>query len=323
MNQKELKKLSLLAEVACDYYERGLTQNEIADKLFLSRTRVSRLLKEAVDKGIISFTIHYTFERHYEIEERLKTRFGLRHARVLNNRIREKSLYQQDVCKLGAEYLMEHAKKKMILGTGWGSSLALLLKFLQPLELSADIVQLMGSVPCESPSSTPQAVVTALAEVFRGRADYLNLPLYIEDPYVREAMCNDQNNSVILKKGIFCDKILASVGTLEQVKMSDYWRGCMPPELYEELVKKGACGSVLGRFFDKDGQEISCRWNENCISLPIRQLENIPDVIIVASPSAKAAALTAALKGGFVNTLITDGTTATKILNDAALHAPV
>lgn len=41
MNQKELKKLSLLAEVACDYYERGLTQNEIADKLFLSRTPAS------------------------------------------------------------------------------------------------------------------------------------------------------------------------------------------------------------------------------------------------------------------------------------------
>ena len=37
MDQRELKKLSLLAEVACDYYERGLTQNEIADKLFLMK----------------------------------------------------------------------------------------------------------------------------------------------------------------------------------------------------------------------------------------------------------------------------------------------
>ena len=118
MNQKELKKLSLLAEVACDYYERGLTQNEIADKLFLSRTRVSRLLKEAVDEGIVSFSVNYTFERHYEIEERLKNRFGLKHARVLNNRISEKSMYHRDVCKLGAEYLMEHMKKNLIIGTG-------------------------------------------------------------------------------------------------------------------------------------------------------------------------------------------------------------
>ena len=317
MEQKELKKLSLLAEVACDYYERGLTQNEIADKLFLSRTRVSRLLKEAVDKGIVSFTVHYTFERHYELEERLKTRFGLKHARVLNNRGREKSLYHQDVCKLGAEYLMEHAKKKIIIGTGWGSSLALLIKFLQPFNISADIVQLTGSLPCASLSHTPQAIVTSLAETFHGHADFLNLPLYIEDDYARKVMCSDHNNSVILKKGIFCDKVLASVATLEQVKESNYWRGTMPPGLYDELEKKGACGSILGRFFNQEGQELACLWNEKSVSLSIRQLMSIPDVAVVASPSSKAAALTAALRGGFISTLITDGTTATRILNAA------
>lgn len=314
MDQKELKKLSLLAEVACDYYERGLTQNEIADKLFLSRTRVSRLLKEAVDKGIVSFTVHYTFERHYEIEEQLKTRFGLKHVRVLNNRGREQILYQ-NVCKLGAEYLMAHIKKNMIIGTGWGSSLALLIKLLQPLEVSADVVQLMGSLPCESLNTTPQAIVTSLAEIFYGHANFLNLPLYIEDDYVRNVMCNDQNNSVILKKAIFCDKILASIAMPEQVQNSNYWRGSMPPHLYEELMEKGACGSILGRFFDEDGKELDCCWNKKTVSLSIRQLQNIPDVIVIASPATKAAALMAALKGGFIDTLITDGTTATRILN--------
>lgn len=320
MNQKELKKLSLLAEVACDYYERGLTQNEIADKLFLSRTRVSRLLKEAVEKGIVTFTVHYTFERHYEIEERLKTRFGLKHARVLNNRNRENILYQ-DVCRLGAEYLMEHNQKNMIVGTGWGNTLAQLIRLLQPLDLATDVVQLTGSLPCESLNSTPQAIVTSLAETFRGHASFLNLPLYIEDDYVRKAMCEDHNNSTILKKAIFCDKVLASLATPEQIKESDYWRGSMPPELYQELVERGACGSILGRFFDGEGKELDCLWNQKSVSLPIRNLHNIQDVIVVAAPATKAAALMAALKGGFIDTLITDGTTATCILN--ATHPAV
>lgn len=66
--------------------------------------------------------------------------------------------------------------------------------------MNPDIVQLMGSVTCESISSTPQAVVTSLAEMFHGHADFLNLPLYIPNDYVRETLCNDANNSVILKR---------------------------------------------------------------------------------------------------------------------------
>ena len=86
MTQKELMKLSLLAEIAGYYYERGMTQNEIADRLCISRTRVSRLLKEAQDKGIVSFSINYHYERHYILEDHLKSRYPLKEVRILNNR---------------------------------------------------------------------------------------------------------------------------------------------------------------------------------------------------------------------------------------------
>ena len=122
---------------------------------------------------------------------------------------------------------------------------------------------------------------------------------------------------MILKKGIFCDKVIASIGTMGKIRESDYWRGSMPPEIYKDLVEKSACGSILGRFFDANGQELACDWNEKSISLSIQQLRNISDVVIVASPVSKAPALLAALKGDFINTLITDGTTATRILNEA------
>ena len=313
---KQLKKLSLLAEVACDYYERKLNQDEIAEKLFLSRTRVSRLLKEAEEEGIVTFQVNYTFERHYELEERLKNRFGIKHSRVLNNRISDKTLYQRDVCKLGSEYLMDHIKKNMIIGTGWGESMSILADLLQPMDLKPDIVQLMGAIACDSISSTPQAIVTSLAENFNGHADFMNLPLFIKDDYVRQALCNDPTNAVTIKKGIFCDKIIASIGTMDKIKDSNYWRGGMPLDQYQDLINKGAVGSVLGRFFDANGQEIDCEWNRKSISLSIRQLKNISDVVIVAATLSKAPALLAALKGGFITTLITDGSTATKMLNE-------
>ena len=78
MTQKELMKLSLLAEIAGYYYERCMTQNEIADRMCISRTRVSRLLKEAQDKGIVSCDINDHYERHYILEDHLKNRYPLK-----------------------------------------------------------------------------------------------------------------------------------------------------------------------------------------------------------------------------------------------------
>lgn len=84
MTEKELKKMSLLAEVACDYYERGLDQNGIAKRLCLSRTRVSRLLKEASERGIVNITVnyHYTeYPRHYELEDRFISPSGVKRCK--------------------------------------------------------------------------------------------------------------------------------------------------------------------------------------------------------------------------------------------------
>ena len=46
-------RLRLLTKVARLYHEKGIRQPEIAAQLSLSQARVSRLLKEAVERGIV------------------------------------------------------------------------------------------------------------------------------------------------------------------------------------------------------------------------------------------------------------------------------
>lgn len=318
MTEKELKKLSLLAEVACDYYERGLDQSEIADRLYLSRTRVSRLLKEAMEKGIVKITIDYSYEkynRHYELEERFLSRFPLKNVLILNNRNRDLRFLQRDVANLAATYVMDHLKKNMVIGTAWGTTLADMLKFLYPADMPIDIVQLMGAVPCKTPNCTPQSIVAGMADRLQGHADFLNMPLYIEDDYVREKICKDSNNAVILNKGMFSDMIITSVIDVERVGEKDIWLGYMTPELYGELIQKGAVGSMFAHFYDKEGIEIECTWNQKCVSIPIKYIKSVPDVVVVASSPLKAQAILSAIKGNLIDTLVTDGTTATAVLN--------
>lgn len=314
MTQKELKKISLLAEVACDYYERGLSQNEIAERLCLSRTRVSRLLKEAEEKGIVKISINYNFERHYELEERLQSRFSLKDVRVLNNRDRNPEFIQRDVGHLAAKYIMENVKKDMVIGTSWGTTLADTVKFLQPISIPVSVVQLMGAVPCDTPNCTPQEIAASLADLLGGHADFLNLPLFIADDYVRNTMCKDNNNEKILNKGMFSDMILTSVSDISQINQKDFWLGYMTREMYTEICKKGAVGAMFARFFDSDGREIDCEWNKKCVTISFKNMKSVPNVVAIASSKLKAGALLSAMHGRLIHTLITDGTTATEIL---------
>ena len=314
MTEKEIKKYSLLAEIACDYYERGLSQNEIADKICLSRTRVSRLLKEAEEAGIVQVSINYTFERHYDLEERLKNYYPVKNVRVLNNRIVPEEDIQANVGRLAADYIMNSLHKDIVIGTSWGTTLADTVSFIKSAPFPIQVVQLMGAVPCRFSRHAPQGVVSDLASLFECRGEFLNLPLYIADPYVRQAMKEDVNNKRVLNEGIFSDMVLTSVSAIETIDKQDFWLGYMTHEMYREACDKGAVGAMFARFYDKNGNEVDYTWNRSCISISFEHVKQVPDVVVIAAGRAKAPALRYALKAGFIHTLILDGATADAIL---------
>ena len=82
MNERE----DLLAMVASLYYKLHQSQAEIADRLGVSTSKVSRLLKDAWDRGIIEVNIRTPIPRDFALEQELMTRFGLRDAYVLETK---------------------------------------------------------------------------------------------------------------------------------------------------------------------------------------------------------------------------------------------
>ena len=73
MNDKQ----RLMIKIANLYYEEGLTQDVISQRLRLSRPRVSRLMQEAIDKGIVKITIMQEPGSNAEIERLLENKFSL------------------------------------------------------------------------------------------------------------------------------------------------------------------------------------------------------------------------------------------------------
>lgn len=79
----QLDQLRLLARVARMYHERGLRQPQIAEMLNISQPRVSRLLKQAVEAGIVRTVVSLPSGVYTDLEEELQGRFGLRDAVVV------------------------------------------------------------------------------------------------------------------------------------------------------------------------------------------------------------------------------------------------
>src|SRR3981081_3745877 len=69
--------LRLLTKVARMYHERGLRQPQIAAQLHISQPRVSRLLKQAVEIGIVRTMVVPPSGVYTDLEEAIEQRYGI------------------------------------------------------------------------------------------------------------------------------------------------------------------------------------------------------------------------------------------------------
>jgi DNA-binding transcriptional regulator LsrR (DeoR family) len=85
----------------------------------------------------------------------------------------------------------------------------------------------------------------------------------------------------------------------------------------EALLKKGAVGDIALRFFDIEGQPVVSELDARVIGISLEQVKKIPRVVGVAGGPQKHAVVSAALKGGFIDVLITDEQSAKFVLEQS------
>ena len=82
------------------------------------------------------------------------------------------------------------------------------------------------------------------------------------------------------------------------------------------LRENGAVGDICLRFFNADGIPIKTPLNDRVIGMELEQLRNVRRSVGSAGGEKKLAAIRGAILGGFINVLITDSSTAEKLVND-------
>lgn len=311
-----LERHDLLSEIAEMYYVEGLSQEEIAKQVNLSRPSISRLLIQARTLGIVKIQIDYPIPTDSSAEKELARRFPIHAAHVLDRMVLPESNATNIYGRLGANVLINMIEDGMVLGVTWGTTVHAIVSGLQPKRLpNVKVVQLLGGVGAPNYSIDGPEQVRQIGELFSAQHYYLNAPIMVDTPEVAQVLQKDHSIKEVLDLGKESDIALIGIGSIVPEISTHYHSGYLTHDNLRELGKQGVVGSLCSYYYDIDGNHQSVPWVDDCmISVTWKDIFDIPTVIGVGYGAGKGPAILGALRTKAIDVLITDRPAAEEVL---------
>lgn len=298
------------------YYVEGLTQEQIAEALGLSRIKVIRMLAAARSEGVVRIRIDARSANQAGLERGLVTTLGLKQAVVVPS-ARDPASISALVGYAAGLWLSDMLRDDMSLAVGWGQTLHLALRGMQPRQVERmSVVSLLGGLT-HSRSINPSAVARRVADMFGADCFQLTAPVFVSSEQVRDALWREPTLRDLLDRARAADVALISVGDL--VPESTLFReGLLPQSDLASLRAAGAVGDLLCHFIDAAGQPVDHPVNRRIMAVGPSDVAGIGLVAIAAGGANKAPAIRAALKASAAKVLITDEGAAEALLAETA-----
>ncbi|HWU63997.1 MAG TPA: sugar-binding domain-containing protein [Ensifer sp.] len=310
MTRRPLQKIQA-SLVARRFYLQQHTKSQIADELGISRFKVALLLDTALAEGIVTIAINEQGDLQTELAESLRQKFNLKAALVLDGTELASGALIEPLGVLAAEFLEETLADGQLLGIAWGRTLAATARALTKLP-KVDVVQAAGSPAGLDFAQNPVELVHRFARASGGTAFPLFGPMWVEDPNLVDRLRNEPSVATAMSKYDAIDVFIVGIGSWQPAE------SCLasgfPPEWRLEALRQGVCADLCATLIDVTGSEVPNRLDDVGLSLTSRQLRAIPEVIGVGGGLEKTEAIRAALRGGWLKTLITDAGVARRLL---------
>ena len=295
----------LLTKVAWYYYIEGYTQQEIGEYLSIPRLRVNRLLDKARKAGIIQFSVREGDSKRMIVERELITQFGLKDAFVVPSPLNEQDI-NESVAQAAAMYIHERLEKTGYINMGYGDTSSRILNHLANIcEFPVNVVSLTGGVNYYLPNTR--------SRIFNAKLYLTPAPLLMASEDIVKAMEQEPSVKQIRHMATLAQMSIVGIGGVDS-NATLLTNGTLNHSDVLLLSMQGAVGDMLCHFIDKDGNVIQSSLERKLMSTPLEQLKEMNNSIGVAGGSTKSEAILAALKGNYLDVLITDETTATNVL---------
>ena len=295
----------LVAQVAWYYYNDGLRQGDIADRLGLSRVKVSRLLDRGRQSGLIEVQINSRYGGGLRMQEELIKRFGLVDARVIP--ALEEVPADTRIGQAAAKFLARWLQPRDLLAIGWGRAVNAALRALSPTLIKREIslVSLTGGV-----SSYVAGVGMNGA---RSDVHLIPTPLRVSTPQFAEMLGKEPYVRNVLSMALTARVAVVGIGATSRSATLVRDGYCTTAEI-DLFVRQGAVGDILGYFYDRDGNILSLDLHDHVVAVKPEELKRIPSIVGAAAGAEKVEPILGAMRGKLINILVTDETTARDIL---------
>jgi DNA-binding transcriptional regulator LsrR (DeoR family) len=304
------EQVRLLTKVARMYHERGIRQPQIAEQLHISQPRVSRLLKRAAELGIVRTTVVSPRGVHAELEERIEQAYGLSEVVVADtDESADEYQIQRALGSAAAVYLETTLIGPERIGvSSWSSTLLATVEAMQPRPtLAADqVVQMLGGVGNITAQTQATRITGGLARVTGATAVFLPAPGLLASGDMREMFLTDPNVAPVLAACDHLTMALVGIGSVEPSPLLRESGNAFAGNELPALTRAAAVGDVCLRFFDENGTHVASGLDARVLGISAEALRRIPRRIGIAGGPRKYTAIRAALRGAWVNVLITD-----------------
>jgi deoxyribonucleoside regulator len=296
------------------YYEDGITQEDIAKEMGISRPTISRLLQRAKEEGIVQISILDPFDTDEDIADQLVTKCSLQKAIVIPNVPNRVDLTMKRLGLATSHFLEQILMPDEVIGVGWGRTLhAVSQSLTHTLKRELLAVPLLGGLGQISPNFQVHEITRSIAAAFDGAWKQFYVPALVNDPATWKNLYGSSDVQELVKTWEVMTTALVGIGNVDfDAEMQMLFAQYLDEKTRAKLRAGGAVGDICMRFFDVNGREVAGL--EGIIGISLEQLRRVPRIIAVASGVEKAEAIIGALNGNMIDVLITDVEAAKRII---------
>lgn len=297
----------LMFKIAWYYYIEGLTQQKIAELVGISRMRVIKLLEKAHQAGIVQIKIREDNVARIQSEKHLIEKYELSDAYVVPTNPNY-SETNETIAKAAAMYISDRIEDNTFVNIGYGDTLSRVLNNItKQTDKNVSFVSLTGGV---------NYYLQNMQHSFKNSTLHLiPAPLLASTKEMVSAIRKEGSVKEISRLVKLSSMTVLGIGAMDD-SATVFKNGIFTNNDKLYLKMQGAVGDLLCHFIDKDGNIIQSGFEDRLISTPLETIKSLSNVIGVAAGESKIDAIKAALKGNYLDVLITDEMTALKLTEE-------